>query len=157
MSRKKLVIVGDRRVLKDYGFFFHEASGAWWYVFKTTKVNDSMVELSLRLYNDTDELRLHATNDHIKLPSMYNPKYNKDNYLELEEELDKFSFDEWIQLGILFELINDKVVEYVKPSYEPKVVKRRNLVLDPLDRKRKKSIDKQKVDDIIVSKGGSEL
>jgi hypothetical protein len=95
-----------------------------------------MIELSLRLYDDTDEIRLHATNDHIKLPSVYNPKYNKNNYLELEEELDRFSFDEWVQLGVLFELIKDGVVKYEKPQHEyPKKQKPRNRVLDKLDDK----------------------
>jgi hypothetical protein len=32
--------------------------------------------------------------------------------LELEEELDKFSFDEWTQLGVLFELIKDGITKW---------------------------------------------
>jgi len=136
MSRKKLVMAVDRKFLKGYGFFYHQASNCWWYVFTTTKGDKSMLELSLRLYDDADEIRLHATNDHIKLPSVYNPKYNKHNYLELEEELDKFSFDEWVQLGVLYELIKDGIVKYEKPQHEyPKKQKPRNKVLDTLDNK----------------------
>ena len=143
MSRKKLVMAVDRKLLKDYGFFYHQASNCWWYVFSTTKGDKSMVELSLRLYDDTDEIRLHATNDHIKLPSVYNPKYNKNNYLELEEELDRFSFDEWVQLGVLFELIKDGIVKYEKPQHEyPKKQKPRNRVLDKLDNKNLKEENK---------------
>ena len=136
MSRKKLVMAVDRKFLKDYGFFYHQASNCWWYVFSTTKGDKSMIELSLRLYDDTDEIRLHATNDHIKLPSVFNPKYNAKNYLELEEELDRFSFDEWVQLGVLFELIKDGIVKYEKPEHDyPKKQKPRNRVLDKLDDK----------------------
>jgi hypothetical protein len=83
----------------------------------------------------------------MKLPSLYNPKYDKNNYLELEEELDKFSFDEWTQLGILFELIKGGIVDYKKYEYK-RVQKRINNVIDKLDDKRRKenrpedSIDK---------------
>jgi len=114
MNRKKLLLAMDRTLLEKYGFFYHRASGAWWYVFNASVRFPSNVELSLRLYDDTDELRLYATNDHIKLPSIYSNKYNKNNYLEIEDELDKFSFEEWIQLGILFELINDGMFKYTK-------------------------------------------
>jgi hypothetical protein len=137
MHRKKLVIIVDRKHLKEYGFFYHEASHCWWNVLRTSKNDKSNVELSLRLYDDNDELRLHATNDHIKLPSLYNPKYDKNNYLELEEELDKFSFDEWTQLGIVFELIKGGIVDYKKYEYK-KVQKRINNVIDKLDDKRRK-------------------
>jgi len=73
----------------------------------------------------------------MKLPSLYNPKYDKNNYLELEEELDKFSFDEWTQLGIVFDLIKDGIVDYKKYEYK-KVDKRINNVIDKLDDKRRK-------------------
>ena len=135
MHRKKLVIIVDRKHLKDYGFFYHEASHCWWNVLRTSKNDKSNVELSLRLYDDNDEMRLHATNDHMKLPSLYNPKYDKNNYLELEEELDKFSFDEWTQLGIVFELIKDGIIDYKKYEYK-RVQKRINNVIDNLDDKR---------------------
>jgi hypothetical protein len=82
-------------------------------------------------------MRLHATNDHMKLPSLYNPKYDKNNYLELEEELDKFSFDEWTQLGIVFDLIKDGIIDYKKYEYK-RVQKRINNVIDKLDDKRRK-------------------
>jgi hypothetical protein len=73
----------------------------------------------------------------MKLPSLYNPKYDKNNYLELEEELDKFSFDEWTQLGIVFDLIKDGIIDLRK--YEMKRVNKRiNKVLDKLDDKRRK-------------------
>jgi hypothetical protein len=137
MNRKKLVIVVDRINLKDYGFFYHEASHCWWNVLRTSKGDKSNVELSLRLYDDNDELRLHATNDHMKLPSLYNPKYDKNNYLELEEELDKFSFDEWTQLGVVFDLIKGGIVDYKKYEYK-RVNKRINNVIDKLDDKRRK-------------------
>lgn len=120
MSRKRLVVVGDREILSKYGFFYHRPSQAWWYVMNTNTRDYTRVELSLRVYDDNDEVRLHATNDHIKLPSVYNPKYNKDNYLELEEELDSFSFDEWTGLGIIYELITDGVVKFVKPTWQSK-------------------------------------
>jgi hypothetical protein len=103
----------------------------------TSKNDKSNVELSLRLYDDNDELRLHATNDHMKLPSLYNPKYDKNNYLELEEELDKFSFDEWTQLGVVFELIKDGIIDLRKYEIK-KVNKRINNVIDKLDDKRRK-------------------
>jgi hypothetical protein len=137
MNRKKLVIIVERRRLKEYGFFYHEASHCWWYVLSTNKNDKSNVELSLRLYDDNDELRLHATNDHMKLPSLYNPKYDKNNYLELEEELDKFSFDEFTQLGIVFDLIKDGIIDFRKYEYK-RVAKRINKVLDKLDDKRRK-------------------
>jgi hypothetical protein len=57
--------------------------------------------------------------------------------LELEEELDKFSFDEWTQLGIVFELIKGGIVDYKKYEYK-KVKKRINNVIDKLDDKRRK-------------------
>jgi hypothetical protein len=57
--------------------------------------------------------------------------------LELEEELDKFSFDEWTQLGIVFELIKGGIVDYKKYEYK-KVQKRINNVIDKLDDKRRK-------------------
>ena len=137
MNRKKLVVVVDRKNLKDYGFFYHEASRCWWNVMNTSKNDKSNVELSLRLYDDNDELRLHATNDHMKLPSLYNPKYDKNNYLELEEELHKFSFDEWTQLGVVFELIKDGIIDLRKYELK-KVNKRINNVIDKLDDKRRK-------------------
>ena len=159
MNRKKLVVVAERKRLKEYGFFYHEASHCWWYVLSTSKMDKSNVELSLRLYDDNDELHLHATNDHMKLPSLYNPKYNKHNYLELEEELDKFSFDEWTQLGVVFELIKDGIVDLRK--YEIKRTKKRiNNVIDKLDDKRRKenripdSIDT--LVDLIVGKTNEE-
>lgn len=144
MSKKKLIVVLDRHLLKRYGFFYHEASHCWWYVFFTNRIDKSNVELSLRLYDDTDELRLHATNDHMKLPSVYNPKYNSKNYLQLEEELDKFSFDEWTHLGIVFELIKDGIVKYATPEhkYKNSGKKRINKVLDKLDDKRLKEENK---------------
>jgi hypothetical protein len=137
MNRKKLVVIVERRRLKEYGFFYHEASHCWWYVLSTNKNDKSNVELSLRLYDDNDELRLHATNDHMKLPSVYNSKYDKNNYLELEEELDKFSFDEFTQLGIVFDLIKDGIIDFRKYEYK-RVNKRINKVLDKLDDKRRK-------------------
>lgn len=137
MNRKKLVIVAERKHLGRYGFFYHEASHCWWSILSSSKINKSNVELSLRLYDDNDELRLHATNDHMKLPSVYNPKYDKNNYLELEEELDKFSFDEWTQLGIVFEMIKDGIVDYKNYEYK-RAFKRINKVIDKLDDKRRK-------------------
>lgn len=137
MNRKKLVIVAERKHLSRYGFFYHEASHCWWSILSSSKINKSNVELSLRLYDDNDELRLHATNDHMKLPSVYNPKYDKNNYLELEEELDKFSFDEWTQLGIVFEMIKDGIVDYKNYEYK-RAFKRINKVIDKLDDKRRK-------------------
>jgi len=142
MNGKKLVVVAERRRLKEYGFFYHEASHCWWYVLSTSKIGNSNVELSLRLYDDNDELHLHATNDHMKLPSLYNPKYNKNNYLELEEELDKFSFDEWIQLGILFELINDGMFKYTKVHIQHKRhQKKKDLIQDTLNEIASQTLD----------------
>ena len=109
MSRKKLVVAVDRKFLKDYGFFYHQASNCWWYVFSTTKGDKSMIELSLRLYDDTDEITLLATNDHIKLPSVYNPKYNAKNYLELEEELE--DLDDEDEEDLELELLDDIELE----------------------------------------------
>lgn len=143
MSRKKLVLAVPREELPKYGFFYHRASNCYWFVFNTTSVQTNNVELSLRVYDDNDEVRLYATNDHLKLPSVYNKKYNKDNYLEIEEELDKYSFEEWIQLGLLYELIQDGVFKYVKPVHKyPEKRKRRNIVLDSLDKRKKKTLDK---------------
>lgn len=129
VSRKKLLLNVPRENLRKYGFFYHEASNCWWYVFSTNINQESNVELSLRVYDDTDEVRLYATNDHLKLPSVFNPKYNKNNYLELEEELDKFSFDEWVSIGVLYELFQDGVIKYVKPQNKPRVKKKYNNVL----------------------------
>jgi hypothetical protein len=154
MSRKKLVLAVPKERLVEYGFFHHQASGAYWFVFNTTTTYSSNVELSLRVYDDNDELRMYATNDHIKLPSVYNKKYTKDNYLEIEEELDKYSFEEWIQLGLLFELINDGIIKYVKPVHKyPKKQKPRNIVLDALDKRKKKTLDKlnENIENIITS------
>jgi hypothetical protein len=57
--------------------------------------------------------------------------------LELEEELDKFSFDEFTQLGIVFDLIKDGIIDFRKYEYK-RVAKRINKVLDKLDDKRRK-------------------
>jgi hypothetical protein len=95
----------------------------------------------------------------MKLPSLYNPKYDKNNYLELEEELDKFSFDEWTQLGVVFDLIKGGIVDYKKYEYK-RVNKRINNVIDKLDDKRRKEnkvedgIDR--LVDLIVGKANEE-
>lgn len=138
MNTRKLVIAVERERLEEYGFFYHRASNAWWYVFHTTKDNAN-VELSLRLYDDNDEMQLFATNDHIKLPSMYNPRYNKDNYLQLEEELDKFSFEEWIKLGIFYDLISDGIIKISKKVYnykKPRTPKVEPSLQDILDKQK---------------------
>lgn len=135
MSRKKLVVAGDKSRLADYGFFYHKPSSCWWYVFGMNTKKNANVELSLRVYDDTDEVTLHATNDHMRLPSVYDRKYNAKNYLELEEELDKFSFDEWTGIGIIFEMIVDGVLDYIKPTHSVKQRKKYNIIIDAQDHK----------------------
>jgi hypothetical protein len=145
MNRKKLLLAMDRTLLEKYGFFYHRASNAWWYMFNPSVRLPSNVELSLRLYDDSDELRLYATNDHIKLPSIYSNKYNKNNYLEIEDELDKFSFEEWIQLGILFELINDGIFKFTKTTViKPKRKKTVDIIQETLNEIATQTLDTPK-------------
>jgi hypothetical protein len=54
---------------------------------------------------------------------VYNPKYNKNNYLELEEELDVFSFDEWTSFGIIYELFRDGIITMEELKYPSKKLK----------------------------------
>jgi len=56
----------------------------------------------------TDTLSLHdAIPIYIKLPSIYNKRFNKDNYLEFEDEIDQYSFAENVSLIPIMELVLD--------------------------------------------------
>jgi hypothetical protein len=95
--------------LIKYGFFKH-TTGDYWLVLNKRTRNINNVELSLRVLPNR-LIRVYATNDHKKLPSIFSKRYNKDNYLEFEEQLDAFSFEDFGYCNVLFEMIVDNIVE----------------------------------------------
>jgi hypothetical protein len=65
--------------------------------------------------------------------------------LEIEDELDKFSFEEWIQLGILFELINDGIFKFTKTTViKPKRKKTVDIIQETLNEIATQTLDTPK-------------
>ena len=104
--------------LETYGFTYWGGTNEYWYVMNQQTSDRNNVEISIRIDAVTREVRLCATNDHKKLPSIYAKQYTKDNYLTFEEELDAFSFEETIYPYMLVRLVNDGLI-YI-PKYKRK-------------------------------------
>ena len=102
--------------LEDYGFFYWAGNNAYWYVLNQHSANIANVELTLQVDCETREVRLVATNDHKKLPSIYSKQYTKDNYLTFEEELDSFSFYDSIYPYMIVRLTEDGIFYIAKPK-----------------------------------------
>jgi hypothetical protein len=116
MIKNKLFIKEnvDLKILKNkYRFFYHSPSNSYWYVLNKETRMENNVEVSIVINVLTREIRLYATNDHKKLPSIFSKKYNRDNYLMFEEALDQYSFADYIPLNKVFKLIQDGIVEIV--------------------------------------------
>ena len=93
--------------LIKYGFFYHRFTDDYWFVLNRLTKNFNNVEVSIRINYKTKEVKLYATNDHKKLPSIYSKRYSKDNYLEFENEIDQFSFADWIDMTHILQLFID--------------------------------------------------
>jgi len=93
--------------LIKYGFFYHKFTDDYWYVLNGLTKNYNNVEVSLRVNYKTKEVKLYVTNDHKKLPSIYNKRFNKDNYLEFENEIDQYSFADWVDISFILKLLLD--------------------------------------------------
>jgi hypothetical protein len=109
--RKKLRLdeALSREALKEYGFFYHKPTDDYWLVLNKKTRNRNNVESSLRV-NRAKEIKLYVTNDHKKLPSIFSPQFNAKNYLEFEEKIDQFSFADYAELNVLFEMIANNLV-----------------------------------------------
>jgi hypothetical protein len=110
--------------LLDYGFFYWAGNNSYWFVLNKYSANATNVELSIQVDRDTRDVRLVATNDHIKLPSIYNKKYNATNYLSFEEELDPFSFEERIYPYMIMKMALEGLI--YQPPFKGQI--------DPLDK-----------------------
>ena len=100
--------------LETYGFFYWGGNNAYWYVMNTHTANSKNVEISVQIDSSTREVKVVATNDHKKLPSIYNKKYTKDNYLEFEDEIDQYSFSESLYPYIIVRLVQDGLIHIPK-------------------------------------------
>jgi hypothetical protein len=110
MKKQKTIKLADNlktRELLGKGFFYHKNTNDFWLVLNYASCFKNNVEVSLRASVETREVKLYVTNDHIKLPSIYNKRFNKDNYLEFEDEIDQYSFAENVSLMPIMELILD--------------------------------------------------
>jgi hypothetical protein len=114
IKKKRLYIKNDYDLydLKgDYNFFYHMPSKTYWLVLNKDDCFEKNIEVSLVVDVATRELKLYTTNDHKKLPSIYSTRYNKENYLSFEEQIDAYSFSNWIPITTLFKIIKDDIVE----------------------------------------------
>jgi hypothetical protein len=113
MRKQKTIRLADNvktRELLVKGFFYHKNTNDFWLLLNPTTSFKNNVEISIRASTQTKEVKLYVTNDHLKLPSIYNKRFNKDNYLEFEDEIDQYSFADAISLLPIVELMLDGIL-----------------------------------------------
>lgn len=113
MRKQKTLRLADHVVTRDLllrGFFYHKSTDDFWLILNEQSRWKNNVEVSVRVSLETKEVKMYVTNDHIKLPSIYNKRFNKDNYLEFEDEIDQYSFADTISLIPIIQLLLDEIV-----------------------------------------------
>jgi hypothetical protein len=115
MPRKHLKIAEwvTKEDLLNRNFFYHRVSGEYFLVLNPDTCLVRNVEASLIADLKKRTLRLYVTNDHKRLPSIRDKKYNKDNYKEFEDVIDAYSFADVIDLSPIYKLIIDKLITIV--------------------------------------------
>jgi hypothetical protein len=113
MRKQKTIRLAEHVKTRDLlvrNFFYHKNTDDFWYILNEQSRWKNNVEVSIRVSLETREVKMYATNDHIKLPSIYNKRFNKDNYLEFEDEIDQYSFADNITLLPIVEMILDGIL-----------------------------------------------
>lgn len=113
MRKQKTLRLADHVVTRDLllkRFFYHKSTDDFWLILNEQTRFRNNVEVTIRVSLETKEVKLYVTNDHIKLPSIYNKRFSKDNYLEFEDEIDQYSFADSVSLIPIAELILDGIV-----------------------------------------------
>lgn len=94
-------------------FTYHRVSDEYYIVLNPDTCLVRNVEASLIADLRRRTIRLYVTNDHKRLPSIRDKRYDKNNYLEFEDVIDAYSFADVIDLSIIQKLIVDNVISVV--------------------------------------------